>query len=65
MIDSLIELILRRSRIVRGLPPDLPPVVGDIPMEATDQGAIVDSHVEGNLVVEVGEEFTMYDNPLV
>ena len=34
-------------------------------MEATDQGVMVDSHVEGNLVVEFGEEFTTYDNPLV
>ena len=34
-------------------------------MEATNQGVTVDSHVEGNLVVEVREEFTTYDNPLV
>ena len=34
-------------------------------MEAIDQGAAVDSHVEENPAVEVGEEFTTYDNPLV
>ena len=34
-------------------------------MEAIDQGVTADSHVEGNPVVEVGEEFTTYDNPLV
>ena len=34
-------------------------------MEAIDQGAMTNSHVEGNPVVEVGEEFTTYDNPLV
>ena len=34
-------------------------------METIDQGATTDSHVEGNLVVEVGEEFSRYDNPLV
>ena len=34
-------------------------------MEATDQGATTDSHVEGNLVMEVGEEFTTCDNLLV
>ena len=34
-------------------------------MEATNQGVVVDSHVEENPVVEVGEEFTTYDNPLV
>ena len=34
-------------------------------MEATDQGVKADSHVEGNPVVEVREELTTYDNPLV
>ena len=34
-------------------------------MEAIDQGLVVDSHVEENPAVEVGEEFTTYDNPLV
>ena len=34
-------------------------------MEATNQGATTDSHVEGNLVMEVGEEFTTCDNLLV
>ena len=34
-------------------------------MESTEQGATTDSHVEGNPVVEDGEEFTTYDNPLV
>ena len=34
-------------------------------MEATDQGATTDSHVEENPTLEVGEEFTTYDNPLV
>ena len=34
-------------------------------MEAIDQGAITDSHVEGRPVVESGEQFTAYINPLV
>ena len=34
-------------------------------MEATDQGATTDSHVEGNPVVEVWEEFITCDNLLV
>ena len=34
-------------------------------MEATNQGVAVDSHVEENLAMEVGEEFTTYDNPFV
>ena len=56
---------MRRSRRVQGLPRDLPPIAGDILIEAVDQGAATDSHVEGNPTVEVGEEFTTYDNPLV
>ena len=34
-------------------------------MESIDQGTATSSHVEENLAVEVGEEFTTYDNPLV
>ena len=34
-------------------------------MEAIDQGSAADSHVEENPTVEVGKEFTTYDNPLV
>ena len=34
-------------------------------MEATDQGATTDSHVEGIPIVESGEQFTAYINPLV
>ena len=34
-------------------------------MESTYQGATTNYHVEGNPVVEVREEFTTYDNPLV
>ena len=33
-------------------------------MEAIDQGVATDSYMEENPVVEVGEEFTTYDNPL-
>ena len=33
-------------------------------MEATNQGATTDSHVEGSLVVEGGEKFTNHTNPL-
>ena len=49
----------------QGLPPNFPPIIGERPMEATEQGAIVDSQVEENPAMEVGEEFTTYDNPLV
>ena len=34
-------------------------------MEATDQGVVTDSHVEGIPIVEGGEQFTTYTNPLV
>ena len=34
-------------------------------MESTDQGDATGSHVEGSPVVEGGEQFTSYDNPLV
>ena len=34
-------------------------------MEATNQGATTDSHVEGILVVESGDQFTSYVTPLV
>ena len=34
-------------------------------MEATYQGVATNSHVEGSLVVEGGEQFTSYINPLV
>ena len=34
-------------------------------MESTDQGVTTDSHVEGIPVVESGEYFTAYINPLV
>ena len=34
-------------------------------MEAIDQGVSTNSHVEENPAVEVEEEFTTYDNPLV
>ena len=34
-------------------------------MEATDQGATTDSHVEGNLVVEFGEEFNTWSTILL
>ena len=34
-------------------------------MEATDQGATTTSHVEENLVVESGDQFSSYVTPLV
>ena len=34
-------------------------------MEATDKGPTTTSHVEENLVVEGGDQFTSYINPLV
>ena len=34
-------------------------------MEATDQGALTNSLVEGSTVVESREQFTAYVNPLV
>ena len=34
-------------------------------MESIDQGATTDSHVEGSPIVDVEEEFTTYDNPLI
>ena len=55
MTKNLDEFPLRRSRRVQGLPPELPPIIGEIPMEATDQGAVADPHGEENPTVEVGE----------
>ena len=55
MTNNLDEFPLRRSRRVQGFPPDLPPITGEIPMEATNQGAAVDSHVQENPTVEMGE----------
>ena len=34
-------------------------------MEATNQGAITTSHVEENMVVEIGDQFASYVTPLV
>ena len=34
-------------------------------MESIDQGVAFDSHIKENIAMEVGEEFTTYDNPLV
>ena len=34
-------------------------------MESIDQGVATESHVEGITVVESGEQFTSYVNPLV
>ena len=34
-------------------------------MEATNQGATTNSHLEGSPVVDSGEQFTAYVNPLV
>ena len=65
MTGNLVELPLRCAQRAQGLPPDIPSVVGESPVEATNQGATTDSHVEGNLVMEVGEEFTTCDNLLV
>ena len=61
----MVDFPLIQSRRVQGFPHDRPPIAGEIPMEAIDQGATSDSHVEENTAVEVGEEFTTYDNPLV
>ena len=65
MTNILAELPLIRSQRLQGLPLEFPLVVEVSTMEATDQHVMVDSHVEGNPVVEAGEEFTSYDNPFV
>ena len=49
--NNLDELPLIQSQRAQGLPLESPPVVGESQMEATDQGATTDSHVEWNLVV--------------
>ena len=46
------------------MPPDFLPVTGEIPLEAIDQGATTSSHEEENIVVESGDQFTSYINPL-
>ena len=53
--NSLVELPLRQYRRVQGLPLDFPPIAGESAMESIDQNVMADSHMEGNLVVEVGE----------
>ena len=65
MTSNLTEFPLRQSKRAQGLPPDFPPIAGERPMEAIDQGATVYSHVEECPAVEVGEEFTTYDIPFV
>ena len=59
------EFQLRQSKRNQGFPPNFPPPTGEGPMESTDQGAGTNSQVEGSLVVESGEQFTSYVNPLV
>ena len=56
---------MRRSRRNQGLPPDFPPITRESPLEAIDQGVATSSHEEENLVVERGDQFTSYINPLV
>ena len=65
MTSSLVELPLRQYLRVQGLPHDFPHVARESVMESTDQNVTNDSHVEGTALVEVREEFTTYDNPLV
>ena len=55
MTSNLAKFHLTRSRRAQGFLPAFPPITGEIPMEATNQGATVDSHVEENPAVEVGE----------
>ena len=59
------EFPLRQSKRVQGLSPKLPPIARERPLEAIEQGAQANSHVEDSLAMEVGEEFNTYDNPLV
>ena len=61
---NLARFWLRLSRRNQGLPPDFPPITGESPMEAIDQGAATTSHQEENIVVESGDQFTSYVNPL-
>ena len=63
MTNNIDEFPLIQSLSVQGLTPKFPPIIGEILMESTDQGVIVDSHVDGNPIEEAGEEFTSYDNP--
>ena len=48
---NLAEFWLRRSKRNQGFPPNFPPVTGESPMEAIDQGATTTSHEEENIVV--------------
>ena len=61
---NLAESQLRRSRRNQGLPPDFPPVTEENPMESIDQGATTTPHEEENIVVESGDQFNSYMNPL-
>ena len=61
---NLSEFQLRRSGRNQGLPPEFTPAIGEGLMEATYQGAATNSHVGGIPVVESGEKFTSYINPL-
>ena len=65
MTNNLSEFPLRQSIRVQSLPLDLPPILVEIPMEAIDQRASANSHMEENPTMEVGEGFTTYDDPLV
>ena len=59
------EFWFRSSKRNQGLPPNFPPIKGEIPMESIDQGGTNSFHEEENIVVESGDQFTSYINPLV
>ena len=56
---------LRKSRRVRGLPPDFIPISGENPMEAIDQGDATNSQVGESVVAKSRGPYTSHSPPLV
>ena len=59
------EFQLRRSKRNNGLPPKFPPIIGEGPMQAIDEGAATDSHVGENLVVAPWSVASIGPSPVV
>ena len=63
--NTLVDLPVRRSHRLHGLPPDFPPTMEGNEGETMEQPATSNYHVEGVPVNEMREEFSSYDNPLL
>ena len=65
MTNTLSELHVIQYRRLYGLPPNSPPGVEESEGQTMDQLAIVDSHIEGFLVIESKELISSFENIVV